>query len=422
MFTTDQPAADSCDAPHQKAETFLDDTALSIPPEPATSPLSKSTELTRDPGLRVSRRKTKLIVALDPGSTPMDAIPALIRAGVDGFQIQLDPVDNQPALRMIYALRSSATAAQRQPAILLTSPDTGVEAHDRALAFASENGADWLALGGLEEEAERTRIAGLIAERGRSRFGLMAWIEGDTEKDKLEALVAGLEGVIVGGAKSGSDCGGDTAPTLPQKVAHSCWLAGKSAWLTVTLDGQPDSAVDAPADDLERVAAAIRGRAEAVILCGLTCPVKAMRALVEAVDRMAAELERSLPTVEALPGRLLTAVDEAVTLAVSRAGQVEAGGLLVFSRDERFAQLCAALRPGGGPIVVFTPNVRMARRLRLRYGLEPLVLDLDLPPKRRQAAARSRLLANGLAVPGARLVVFQGEPGERSKVSEWTLD
>jgi pyruvate kinase len=66
------------------------------------------------------------------------------------------------------------------------------------------------------------------------------------------------------------------------------------------------------------------------------------------------------------------------------------------------AALCAALRPRLARVFVFTPDARLARRLR--YALEPIVLPFSEQPKDTMQAAENVLLERTFLAPGAKVV------------------
>jgi pyruvate kinase len=101
---------------------------------------------------------------------------------------------------------------------------------------------------------------------------------------------------------------------------------------------------------------------------------------------------------------LTTEQDQVVATAVQQANEMQAEGIVVMTRTEHSAALCAALRPIHARVFVFTPDARLARRLRLRYALETVVLPFCERPKANLRDAEKLLLERKLLSPGAKVV------------------
>ena len=101
---------------------------------------------------------------------------------------------------------------------------------------------------------------------------------------------------------------------------------------------------------------------------------------------------------------LATEQDQAVAAAVQQANELKAEGIVVLTRTENSAALCAALRPLHARVFVFTPDARLARRLRLRYALETFVLPFSAKQKANLLAAENVLRERKLLVPDAKIV------------------
>lgn len=94
--------------------------------------------------------------------------------------------------------------------------------------------------------------------------------------------------------------------------------------------------------------------------------------------------------------KLASERDNLVASAIHLADQTKAGGIAVFTRQGHLASLCAALRPRWASVFAFTPDARLARRLRLRYALEPIVLPFSEQPKETIHAALKAVKASAV--------------------------
>ena len=64
------------------------------------------------------------------------------------------------------------------------------------------------------------------------------------------------------------------------------------------------------------------------------------------------------------------------------------------------------LRPREAPILAFTPNEQIARRLTLNWATLPIVMPFDLVPEHTIADAEKLLLQRGLIAIGDHLIVL----------------
>jgi pyruvate kinase len=152
------------------------------------------------------------------------------------------------------------------------------------------------------------------------------------------------------------------------------------------------------------VANAIYEQADAVMLSGETSVGKYPVKCVEVLDRVARRIELSGNIGFQAQITLASERDNLAASAIHLADQTKADGIAVFTRQGHLASLCAALRPRWSPVFAFTPDARLARRLRLRYALEPIVLPFSAQPKETIHAAEKVLLERKFLAPGAKVV------------------
>jgi pyruvate kinase len=151
--------------------------------------------------------------------------------------------------------------------------------------------------------------------------------------------------------------------------------------------------------------AALSAQPDAMLLAEETSvgsnPVQSVRKLEELIRQEESSDRRETPVAVALA----TEQDQTVAAAMKQADEVKAEGIVVFTRLGNSASLCAALRPRQSRVFAFTPDARLARRLCLRYAVEPVVLSFSEQPKKTIRAAEKALLEGKFLASGA-MVVF----------------
>jgi len=114
---------------------------------------------------------------------------------------------------------------------------------------------------------------------------------------------------------------------------------------------------------------------------------------------------------------LATERDRVVAAAVKQADEMATDAIVVFTRFGNSAWLCAALRPRQARVFAFTPDARLARRLRLRYALEPVVLAFSEHPRETLQAAEKLLLERKLLPKGAKVVFITDSFDENQRIT-----
>jgi pyruvate kinase len=167
------------------------------------------------------------------------------------------------------------------------------------------------------------------------------------------------------------------------------------------------------------VANAVFDGTDALMLSGETAAGKYPLESVQMMDRiiLAAESairaqiqQRGKPTTPSEPRHIPAPFPDTVCGVACRAAR-ESGSALIaaFTLSGTTARLLSHYRPQT-PIVAFSPNQEVRRRLALLWGVVPRVLE---PIQEQEAMVRrveEELLSRGLAGKGDRIVIVFGAP------------
>jgi pyruvate kinase len=175
------------------------------------------------------------------------------------------------------------------------------------------------------------------------------------------------------------------------------------------------------------VANAVFDGADAVMLSGETASGKYPLESVQMMDRivLAAEsttraqgLIKQPQTPVGLPSHFPDVIAASACYAAKQAG---AQLIAAFTLSGVTARLLAHYRPSV-PIVAFSPNQEVRRRLALLWGVVPRVLEPIQDTEAMVHRVEEELLARGLARPGDRVVIVYGAPvGQPGKINSLRL-
>jgi len=246
-------------------------------------------------------------------------------------------------------------------------------------------------------------LRALLAKHG-SKAGIIAKIEDQSALANLDAIIHEADGVMVARGDLGVECPYEEMPIIQRRIVKKCVAARKPVIVaTHLLESMINSPLPTRAEVTD-VANAVYEQADAVMLSGETSVGKYPVNCDTVLDRIARRTELSGNIGFQKQITLASERDSLVASAIHLADQTKADGIAVFTRQGHLANLCAALRPRWSPVFVFTPDARLARRLRLRYALEPMALPFSDQPKETIHAAEKVLLDRKFLAPGAKVV------------------
>lgn len=215
---------------------------------------------------------------------------------------------------------------------------------------------------------------------------VVAKIETRAAVDDFDAIVAAADGIMVARGDLGVDIPFEDVPMIQKDLLRRAADADRfSIVATQMLESMTGSARPTRAEASD-VANAVLDGADAVMLSAETAigayPVEALNAL----GRICLAVESKADYgAEAPAEQKATTAAKAIVLAAAAISDFsDAGAVWCFTRTGRTAELLSMARPRI-PIVAFTLSPVVARRLAVRRGVMPLVL---------QAGARNSPLAD----------------------------
>jgi pyruvate kinase len=297
-------------------------------------------------------------------------------------------------------------------------PAAAVTKKDEAdLKFGLELGVDMVALS-FVQTPDDCDTARRIMRAANADLPLIAKIERPQALDHLDAILRAADGVMVARGDLGLECPLEQIPRIQKTIiAHARALGRPVIVATQVLESMRTQPRPTRAEVSDAATAVDQG-VDAIMLAGETAageyPVESVEVLsaiicdAETMATSAARLEANVSlfgphgpeppadgfdAFRSVHGRAMC--EAAVTLAST--GQADA--IVAVTLHGKTAQLLSSLRPRAS-IVAVTPYDVIARRLKLYWGVRPVVSDLD------DLRALEQPIRSAIALPPRAVVVF----------------
>ena len=262
------------------------------------------------------------------------------------------------------------------------------------LTFGLELGVDMVALS-FVQTPDDCHTARRIMRAAHADVPLIAKIERPQALDHLDAILAAADGVMVARGDLGLECPLEQIPRIQKTIIARARALGRPVIVATQVLESMRTEPRPTRAEVSDAATAVDQGVDAIMLAGETAagdyPVEAVETLsaiicdAETVAARAALLGPNISlfgpqgtepppdgfdAFRTVHGRAMC--EAAVTLATT--GQAEA--IVAVTLHGKTAQLLSSLRPGAS-IVAVTPSDAVARRLKLYWGIRPVVSDLE---------------------------------------------
>jgi pyruvate kinase len=280
----------------------------------------------------------------------------------------------------------------------------------RDLAFATEHGADWIALSFVQRPEDIAEARKLIGTHGTA---ICAKIEKPKAVDRLDAIIEMADGIMVARGDLGVELEPYEVPPLQKKIVSMARRAGKPVIVATQM---LESMIESPSPtraEVSDVANAVYDGADAVMLSAESAAGAWPEESVAMMDRIAVQVENDEGYKERV--RFLDTPPDATTsdalahACMTIADTVPISAITVFTSSGSTARRVARERPAT-PVLVLTPSIRTARRVALLWGAHA-VATKDIGSFEEMIGKGKRMaLRHGFSEAGARLIVLAGVP------------
>lgn len=240
---------------------------------------------------------------------------------------------------------------------------------DRAdLEVGLQMGVDWVALSFVQRPSDVEEIKSIV----KGRAGVMAKLEKPSAIEHLHGIVELADAIMVARGDLGVELPPEDVPVQQKRIINACRIAGKPV---VVATQMLESMITAPTPtraEASDVATAIYDGADAVMLSAETAvgeyPVESVTIMDRIINRVERDRLYHKMTEAARSVPEATAADAISAAARQTAETISAQAIVSFSSTGSTTLRIARERPSV-PILGLTPNMDVARRLVLAWGV-----------------------------------------------------
>jgi pyruvate kinase len=298
------------------------------------------------------------------------------------------------------------------PDVVLPIP--ALTAKDRAdLDFVLPLGIDYIGLSFVQRPEDVAQAREIAA----GRAAILSKLEKPQALDQLDAILDLSDAVMVARGDLGVELPPEEVPLAQKRIVRAARRLGKPV---VVATQMLESMISAPAPtraEASDVATAVFDGADAVMLSAETAsgqyPVEAVTIMDRIIARVEqdpgwrAQTEASRPPPE-------SRVPDAIAAAAGQvAHTIGASAIVAFTSSGNTALRVARERPDC-PIIGMTPDIAVARRLALVWGVHAIRSETQPSMTKTVESAVRAARLEGFAVPGQYVVVTAGVPFAQS--------
>ncbi|HEV7386439.1 MAG TPA: pyruvate kinase [Phenylobacterium sp.] len=291
----------------------------------------------------------------------------------------------------------------------LAIPIPALTDKDRAdLAFALQQGVDWVALSFVQRASDMAELRSLV----QGRANVLAKIEKPSALEALDEILDLSQAIMVARGDLGVEMAPEEVPVVQKQLVRAARLRGIPVVVaTQMLESMTHSPTPTRAEASD-VAGAVYEGADALMLSAESAagdyPIEAVSIMDRIITRV--EQDPRWPELMRAEYPVEDADADALVAAARRAAEAASTACLAaFTTTGQTALRLARERPLQ-PTLALTPSLATARKLALLWGAEPRVVPELLDPEDLARVAVEQAVAAGLAGPGQRVLILAGLP------------
>ena len=239
-----------------------------------------------------------------------------------------------------------------------------------------ELNVDFFAMSFVREADDIVKLKGIL-EYSQAPQKIVAKLEDQQGVGNVDEIIEVADAVMVARGELGIECPYEELPIIQRRVVKHCIRMGKPV---IVATHMLESMIKSPSPtraEVTDVANAVFEQADAVMLSGETSIGQYPLQCLEVMDRIARRIERSGGAGYAAEADPDDDFAKMVQSACSLAMEVEANGLILFTRTGRTVRYGAWHRPSNIPIYAYTDNPVVLNQLTLHWGAYGYMLDFD---------------------------------------------
>ena len=294
------------------------------------------------------------------------------------------------------------------PGVYLDIP-TFTEKDREDLQAGLQMGIDWVAMSFVRSGDDANPLRELMKDR-RIRVPVIAKVERARALQNLDGILSSFDGVMVARGDMGVELPPEEVPVWQKTIIRRAREKGKISIVATQMLESMISETRPTRAEVSDVANAVWEGADAVMLSGETAigshPVEAAMVMSRIIDKT---LEVYVPEETAAGGGAAQESEAVASAACSLADGLKAQAIAVLTRSGVTAHRVSKCRPGV-PILALTREERIASRLKMWWGVEPVLADLPQVTVDSYGVIEKVLMEKGLAELGDKIVVVGSSP------------
>lgn len=281
------------------------------------------------------------------------------------------------------------------------------------IKFGMDNNVDFYALSFVKHEDDVAMLRDYLRENN-SQALVLSKIESADAVKRLRPILEVSDGAMVARGDLGAEIPIEDVPLVQDEIVSINRVLRKP---TIVATHMLESMITYPTPTRAEVAditEAVRQGADATMLSGETAngsyPYKALNVMatvaegVVSQDSALSENDLFSPVLRSQENNFQDPRLDLAYGASTMASRLNVAAILVFTRVGTYAKLVASTRPRC-PVIAFTPDPDLVRRLTIFWGVKPFQLDFSGDPETTISNAVSLLIERGLTSSGDLLVI-----------------
>ena len=254
--------------------------------------------------------------------------------------------------------------------ILDLAPLTEKDKED--LEFVCALGVDWIGLSFVQRAKDVDDVKKLL----NGRAGIIAKIEKPAAVEVFDEIINSSDGIMVARGDLGVELPVEAVPPIQKRLVLKSRQMGKPVIVATQMMESMIHSTTPTRAEVSDVAQAIYDGVDAVMLSAETAIGAHPEKVIQAVDKIAIEIEKDPLYFENLENsrtNLKEGVSNAITVAAREvADNIKVKVICCFTHGGTTAELASRERPRA-PIIALTPYTETARKLTLFWGLHCVV-------------------------------------------------
>lgn len=281
------------------------------------------------------------------------------------------------------------------------------------ISFGLECGIDFVAASFVRTAEDVLAIRRVVESKGKD-VDIIAKIESQEGINNLDDIIRVADGIMVARGDLGVEIPTEEVPLVQKQIVQKCNMAGKPVIIATQM---LESMINNPRPtraEASDVANAILDGADAVMLSEETAAGRFPKEALETMVRIAARAEEALAYDEMLNRKKIYGNSVSVTDAIgyatcSIAADLKVAAVVTATQSGSTGRMVAKYRPRC-PIVAATPSLQVARKLKLVWGIQPIVVERTYGTDEMIERSVNGARRAGLIQEGDLVVITAGVP------------